>query len=211
MAISKVFINKDRQALTDFLNASGLFGEVTLSNSNINCYDADNNLLAVITIPAVTLYWNETDSFTITLGNQNGVDYAYACANGVMLSVKTGNYWAYIMISKTNNDRVAFIVSYTSGNGASDLTPVTKLFAVAWGDQGGPTVSNDFRFTPNVREQTVLVPFTTYSAYGVLSYTPKAGYFPVSQNYNTGDGRILLDGKSYISNGYWAIRDEEAE
>ena len=116
MAISKVFINKDRQALTDFLNASGLFGEVTLSNSNINCYDADNNLLAVITIPAVTLYWNETDSFTITLGSQNGVDYAVTYENNVKAGTATVTISAVDQGRYTGSKSKSFTIRKASQN-----------------------------------------------------------------------------------------------
>lgn len=222
MAITKKFINADQTKLKTFLEDSGFFGSVTVDSSTqggpyICMYDDDDNLLCMISKEKCRLYWDDsTDYLEITLAtgaSNGGVTYAYSCPNGIMLAChQNQNYNSYVMVTKTNNDKLAFIVSFT-GSSESTGAHVKNFFPIAWGDDGtlahpSGSVYNQFTITPNVRTQTQITPFVTYAEEGTLSYTPNAGWFSASQNYGSGDGKITTDDGVYISNGYWAIKDE---
>lgn len=221
MAITKKFINADRSKLKTFLEETGFFGSVRVDSidvSYLNLYDDADNLLCKLSPTTCMLYWdnNATNHLDVTLANSSGnggVTYAYYCPNGIMLAChQNQNYNSYIMITRTNNDKLAFIVSYTGSNQSSG-DHVKNFFPIAWGDDGtlahpSTSVYNQYSIIPNQRNQTQITPFVTYSEEGTLSYTPNAGWFSASQNYNTGDGKITLDDGEYISNGYWAIKDE---
>lgn len=219
MAITKKFINADQSKLKAFLEETGFFGSVTVDSSNssfLDLYDDDDNLLCKISPTMCMLYWDDNAShhldITLATGASNGgVTYAYSCPNGIMLAChQNQNYNSYIMVTKTNNDKLAFIVSYT-GSSESSGDHVKNFFPIAWGDDGtlahpSGSVYNQFTITPNTRNQTQITPFVTYAEEG-MSYTPNAGWFSASQNYSTGDGKITTDDGVYISNGYWCIKD----
>ena len=219
MAITKKFINADQSKLKAFLEETGFFGSVTVDSSDssfLDLYDDDDNLLCMLSKEKCRLYWDDsTDYLEITLAtgaSNGGVTYAYSCPNGIMLAChQNQNYNAYIMITMTNNNKIAFIVSYTGSSGSTGAH-VKMCFPIAWGDDGTlahPSGSsyNQFEITTNVRNQSQITPFVTYAEEGTLSYTPNAGWFSASQNYGTGDGKITTDDGVYISNGYWCIKD----
>lgn len=226
MAITKKFINADRSKLKSFLEETGFFGSITVDSSTqggpyLCLYDDDDNLLCKLSSAKCILYWddNANNHLDITLANtenEGGVTYAYSCQNGIMLAChQHQDYNSYIMVTKTNNDKIAFIVSY-SGSKESVGEHVKKFFSIAWGDDGtlahpSASVYNQFDITPNTRTQTQITPFVTYAEEGTLSYTPNAGWFSASQNYSTGDGKITTDDGVYISNGYWCIKDGGAQ
>lgn len=216
MAINRVFINGNASALKTFLEGSGFFSSVTADQwNNITLAGKDGHVGALITSSGVTLYWDDNTGnhhLDITFGSYGGVTYAYSCSNGVMLAIhQNSNYNAYIMITENNLGELTFIVSYTSGT-SSGTGHLTQCFAMAYGDEGAlahpsSSVYNPIIITPIVRNQTQITPFVTYAEEGTLSYTPNAGWFSASQNYGTGDGKILINGDLYITNGYWAIKD----
>lgn len=225
MAITKKYINADQTKLKTFLEDSGFFGSVTVDSSNssfLDLYDDDDNLLCKLSPQQCILYWDDNASnhldILLASGINTGVDYAYSCSNGIMLtSHRQSSYHSYVMITKTNLDKVAFIASF-SGSTATSKNHVTSVFALAYGDDGTlamPTqADNTYKptvITPLIRNQSQLVPFVTYAEDGVISYTPNAGFFVYGQNYGSGDGsndgKILINGDLYITNGYWAIKD----
>ena len=227
MAITKEVINGDFTKLAAFLTNSGF---VTADNDSgtVKCYDDDENLLAEITIPAVKLYWKDCVSpLSITWSNMTSaaMKMAFSCSNGVMLTFHTLDTWtsgytAYMFITKNNHEDITFVCTPAPSN----LNPglgrgcVTSFIPLAWTDDG--TICNPaagqwnfmgFQILDTVsglHNQSALVPFPTYAKPGVISYTPNAGFFLISPSYTVGEGAIQYDGHSYLTNGYWAIKDE---
>lgn len=226
MAITKEVINGDFTKLATFLTNSGFVTAVNDSGT-VKCYD-DENLLAEISMPAVKLYWKDCVSpLSITWSNMtsSAMKMAFSCSNGVMLTFHTSDTWTtgyttYMFITKNNHDDITFVCTPIPAN----LTPVqgrgcvTSFIPLAWTDDGticNPTSSKwnfmGFQINENVpglHNQSALVPFPTYAKPGVISYTPNAGFFLISPSYTVGEGVIQYDGHNYLTNGYWAIKDE---
>lgn len=134
--------------------------------------------------------------------------YAAICENGAMISLygvtgSSSNNAANIIITKTNLDKTAIVL--TSGSESVNARFFTNVRSVTRSDA---LPAQALTFTPISAGQTVLVPFTTEATDGVISYTPNAFYMPKGQYYGMGFGKFTADGKTYMSNGYWAILDE---
>ena len=225
MAITKEVINGDFTKLATFLTNSGFVTAVNDSGT-VKCYD-DENLLAEISMPAVKLYWQDCVSpLSITWSNMGAtaIKMAFSCSNGVMLTCHSSDTWttgytAYMLITKNNHDDITFVCTpipdnlATTGRGC-----VTSFIPLAWTDDGticSPAL-NKWNFmsfqikedVPGLHNQSALVPFPTYAKPGVISYTPNAGFFLISPSYTVGEGVIQYDGHNYLTNGYWAIKDE---
>lgn len=133
--------------------------------------------------------------------------YAAICENGAMISLygpesSSSNYAANIIITKTNLDKTAIIL--TSGGENTNSRFYTGIRCVTRDDA---LPAQALTFSPIFAGQTVLVPFTTEAADGVISYTPNAFYMPKGQYHSMGFGKFTAGGKTYMSNGYWAILD----
>lgn len=202
MAITKTTINGDYSALQSFLQASGLFGSVELGTDAVTMKDADGNTIATIEIGlTIRAYINASTSASVSYFNNGYVLYGYKCTNGVLLFVTgTSGYKAHILISKTNNDKVAFIFSSAHSN---TEVSYTTYYCVVWGD----TETSTFSFTKKSVEQTLMCAFATNAAFGTVSYTPNAFWLPFGQYYNSEYGIITIGGVNYLTNGYWCIKD----
>lgn len=129
------------------------------------------------------------------------------CDNGIIIETTytySGDRKFALLITKTNNARLACIFTQ---NRESAITSYlyTKLNHVAIGDS--TTIATTTTFTPEAGQQTCLVPFATNAEIGDTSYTPDAFYIPMNPNYAMGIGKFLMGADTYISNGYWAIRE----
>lgn len=129
------------------------------------------------------------------------------CDNGIIIETTytySGDKKFAILITKTNNSRIACIFTQS---GASAITSYlyTQLNHVAIGDS--TTIATTTTFAPEAGQQACLVPFATNANIGDISYTPDAFYISVSPNYTMGIGKFLMGADTYISNGYWAIRE----
>lgn len=114
-----------------------------------------------------------------------------------------------VLIAKTNNDRVAIIFPSTPPpTSSSPQQYTTALNHVAFGDSA--TIATTTTFTPENAQQTVLTPFATNADFGDVSYTPNAYYMPMHSNYASGVGKFYLGMDHYITNGYWAIKDDRS-
>lgn len=201
MAITRTVINNDYSALQSFLQSSGLFGSVELGTDAVTMKDADGNTLATIgTGITITAYSNATTSASATYyyNVSQTIGYGYKCANGVLLSVTaSGGKSAYILIAKTNNNKVAFVFS-------NAWNANTVFYCVAWGDADVST----FTVTTKASGQTLMCPFCTNANMGETSYTPNAFWLPFGQYYNIGYGTLTMNGVNYLTNGYWCIKDD---
>jgi hypothetical protein len=123
------------------------------------------------------------------------------CANGALIRCGASSTQSDFIITKTNNNKTAFV--YFQGN----VTQLTRnnFRVVAWGDTTPDTTRS---YTATEANQTQFVPFCTDAALGDVSYTPNAFYIPVGQHFNMGIGKLTMDGVDYLTNGYWAIKDE---
>ena len=62
-------------------------------------------------------------------------------------------------------------------------------------------------YTAKAGEQTLLCPFCTNANLGEPSYTPNAFWIPFGQYYSMGYGTLAMNGVTYLTNGYWCIKD----
>lgn len=129
------------------------------------------------------------------------------CDNGIIIETTytySGNRKFALLITKTNNARIACVFTQ---NGDSAITSYlyTQLNHVAIGDS--TTIATTTTFAPEAGQQACLVPFATNAEIGDTSYTPDAFYIIMSPNYAMGIGKFLMGADTYISNGYWAIRE----
>ena len=213
MAIYSFLINNQISGLRECLEFSRLFGSVEdgADTNSIDCFDGDGNKLASFTLTnssiVVRAYVNAQTykQVSVSLSTYpSTVKYGYVCANGVLFG-GTGSYPYPVAIAKTNNGKVAVIFSKNPYSGAGAYE---SYYSVTWGDAAEII---EFSYKSDARNQTVIVPFATGCMPGEVSYTPYAGYLPSGQYYNMGYGKFKLDGAMYITNGYWTIRDKNAE
>ncbi len=145
-------------------------------------------------------------------GMFTGTNDIIVCDNGIIVAstfqnLGYGTRYFACLISKTNNGRLACILSSVANSSTTIL--YTNVQHVAIGDS--TTLSTTTTFTPEAGQQTCLVPFATNAEIGTTSYTPDAFYIPMNPNYAMGIGKFLMGADTYISNGYWAIRDGGAQ
>ena len=214
MSITRTYINGDTSTLASFLESSGLFASVTTESSTVTCKDADDNTLLTITKNSsgdtITAYASSSVSKSATYYTSSYNTYfieGFACANGVILrygATGTTSYNACLLITKTNNNKTAIVFS-------SSMTTIpaayTSFYAVAWGDTAPISA---YTTAANAQNQTMLVPFSTNANEGLQSYTPNAGFMISGQLYSLGYGKATIGSGTYITNGYWAIKDGAA-
>lgn len=202
MAIGKFYLNGGAEVIANWMRTylvPDYFSEVTTTGWNIQCKNGNDTVLLfdpdAYSADRIKAYRNETDFANIGAASLPfGCDYAYTCENGAMIHVSS-NIW--ILITKTNNGRTA-IIGTTGGNSQG-------IPCVAWGDAAPYST---LTYTPRSGEQTQLVPFCTDAPYQTTSFTPNAYYMPVGQYYTLGAGRLIIGNTAYLTNGYWAIKDE---
>lgn len=203
MAITKDYLNtSDLNTLATWMRTylvPDFFAAVTFAGSTITCTDADGNTLLTFGT-GIAAYKSQSASVTLSSSMPTPITYACMCANGAYMHFGTSSTQSDLIITKTNNNKTAIV--YFQGN-------VTQLArnnfrVVAWGDTTPDTLR---AYTATEANQTQFVPFCTDAALGDVSYTPNAFYIPVGQNYNVGIGKLTMDGVTYLTNGFWAIKD----
>lgn len=172
--------------------------------------DLDGNIVFRFTANDFTAYRRNGDNSITTGGGNSYFDTTsiIMCDNGIILdtsymyniSRKFG-----VLIAKTNDDKIACIFSYGGRESSNDNYLYNKLQHVALGDS--TTMSTTTTFTPESGNQTVITPFITNADVGGKSYTPSAGYMPAHSTYGSGLNKFLLGADTYITNGYWCIKD----
>lgn len=205
MAISKTYLGGDLSSVSSFLDSTDLFNSVEFANGTITCKNNDDTIVLTITKPD-----DYTWTFTVSLVGSHtwektyeshGLNYGYKCANGAFLVLNylsEGNMYS-VMITKNNDGKVSFVFpdsysnrSYVCSLTYSDSLPIT-YYTVA----------------QSVAEQTVLSPFITNAPAGTTSYTPDAFYIPFGEYVGRGYAKFTMNGKMYITDGYWAVRDSD--
>lgn len=194
-----------------------IFKSVTYEDNTITATDADDNVVLEIQYGLhgyFRAFRGENNYFSI------GMEYIVArntesdiigCDNGFMLTGKIEDLnldkkdFAFLC-AKTNNGKVAIVYPSTYQTGTARYT--TALQHVAFGDSA--TMSTTTTFTPEAGQQTSLVPFSTNANVEEVSYTPNAYWIAMSANYSMGIGKFRMGGDTFISNGYWAIKDNQS-
>lgn len=195
MAISKTVVTIS--TLADFLESTGYFGEVTYENSVVTCKDSDGNILAKFENSKATAYIDDTTNASKNFLTVY-VRAAYTCSNGILIEYGASGYTTmHVLITKTNNDKIAFIIPNILRVGEC------QVYCCAWGDEN----ANIFTHSATAANQTILRNFGTRNHVGTASYTPNAYTVVEGQYYNIGVGEVSIDGTLYLTNGYWAIRD----
>lgn len=177
----------------------------TTTPTTVNCYVGSTVLLQInISSGKSTAVVNTNSGANKSIGNgTSGTYFCYAqkSKSGLALSLGTSTSFntTPILIIAKDSDGNTVIVAASS---ASSSTLGNKVSAVTAKD---PIVINQDigRVTANV---TTVVPFVCGCGAGELRYTPSVVYFPTAQY--TSAGEIIVNGSRYLSNGYWALKDE---
>lgn len=207
---TRTYINRDLSALKQVLESIGFFDSVEYddaqSPTKIVLKDADNNTLAEMTLNGITVYVSASESKAVTFsGTRTQAIVAYWCGNGALITYEedaTNPYHAYVMISKTNDDKVAFVFSGTVENPRSKA--LCTLYCIAWGDDA--PIAKYENLAATAHRQTVLMPFPTNSP---ASHTVSA-FFTAYGNYFTNEYlEFTLNDEPYFTNGYWVLKDSD--
>lgn len=207
MAVTKTFLDNSVSLVADFLSSTWLFNNVTVNGNAITCTDPDN--IGVFIIEKTDDYaWRFTANINGGHSYQKeytstGLNWGYACTNGAILVLNAGsqdNKFS-LLISKTNQNKIAFIIpdSFEYRN---------KLYCVAYSDT---YPIQEYNISPSVSEQTILSPFITNAAIGTTSYTPSAFYIPYGEYVGRGYAKFIMNGDTFLTDGYFAISDVEEE
>lgn len=219
MSITQTYLNTSISELKTFLGtlvpkyfASVVYTDDT--NTSVTCKDSDGNTIFTVAVD------NGSWTYTAYADSQNYVSktssyakpvYGYVCNNGAMIvcansaiSDATGIRGS-VVVSKTNNNKTGFIISGALSSSASDL--YNNVVTGVWGDVIPLTSNYSYSSGVTNHTQTQMFPFVTHCALGEKSYFPNAFFIPVAQT-RTVFGELVADGVSYVTNGYWAIKDE---
>ena len=209
MAIIKETVTGGRQGLRAWLNTNACpeyFASVSYSSSKITAKDANNKtLLEFDGSIGMKVYKDDSHSDTksVDTSSTNSSFECIKCSGGILINFGTGNTdKGSIIITKTNNGKTAII---TGGASTISAALTTSILSTSWGDATDSTKM--ISFSSSAQNQTQFVPFTTYAQAGTVSYTPKAFYLPATQYASIGYGKISDGTNTYITNGYWAIKD----
>ena len=207
MAIEKIIVSW-RANVASWLNANATeyFASYTMDGNKMIAKDAQNNVRLEWDGDNVKIYKSATVFDTRTANTATAGTYTIAKCNGgiMIIAGSESSHEMSLILTKTNNDVTAVIVGSGTSNRENALT--IDICAAAWGDAEDATKTR--RFYPSAENQTQFVSFTTYAKPDTTSYTPNAFYLPDGQYYSLEYGKIIVNGKIYITNGYWAILDE---
>lgn len=197
------------------------FASYTTESSNIDIYrDTNNNpLFAYVGVTSGgqasacmfrayksgSVYY-DTDYASTDAGKTSAVNKIISCDGGVLI-VGEG---IGVIITRTNNNGICVILRDNYKNGTTGQQyKYQGVRCFSWGDITAEEKS--LTFSPATLSQTQLVPFTTYCQYGTNNYTPDAFWIPVGEFYSIPAGKFTgPNGVDYITNGYWAIRDQNS-
>lgn len=222
MAITRAQVS-NVEALASWMQNNavpGIFKSVAYADSVLTATDADDNVVLKInggTGAASSGYFRAYRA----AGNYLGFDLnafpvttnidIIGCDNGFIFEAHVRNSSGAerlfaVLISKTGNSEPAIIFPATPpSTSSSPQQYTTGLNHVAFGDSA--TMSTTTTFTPESAQQTCMTPFITNADVGDVSYTPNARYLTAHSSYASGICKMLLGTDTWITNGYWAIKD----
>lgn len=142
------------------------------------------------------------DGTFYTIQNITGVtlDYVYSCASGVLFNFQGYANFVSAIITKNVLGHYALVA-----NSQDQYAMDSAIIAISNDDETPPNV---FSYTQYTRKYTTLVSFNSETGGSPVSYTPFAYYIPFKNFTGSGYRIIELDGTCYLTNGYWALRDD---
>lgn len=215
-------------AMRNFFNDNCVpyyFSSVTLSDNAILFYEGDNLIFKIqatyvdsdYILSKIEAWKSVSNSVSRTYSTTQksyfpGTSIAL-CDGGIIVRFGVREYNSPLLITKSNSGKTVFVFSSDSANSASNAkAKYTNIASVAWGDSI-TDVSSERILTFNAVEeyQTQFVPFTTYCQPDTVSYTPAAYYMPIGQYFSLSYGKFISGNYTYITNGYWAVKDASIE
>lgn len=218
MAITQTYLNSSIAELKLFLGTlvPKYFASVVYTGNNntgITCKDSDGNTIFTVAVDngnwTYTAYADSQNFVSKTSGSAKPI-YGYVCNNGAMILGSNSaisdaaGIRGSVVVSKTNNNKTGFVIAAGSSS-TSDL--YSNVVTGVWGDVTPLTSSYNYGLGVTNHTQTQMFPFVTHCALGEKSYFPNAFFIPVAQT-RAAFGELVADGVSYVTNGYWAIKDE---
>lgn len=135
--------------------------------------------------------------------------YAFQCDHGIAFTpMQPGAYDTFALVITKNSKGETTILHTNRFSGNTNTDTIYALYNNGVAAQGLSDVAplKSFTFTRSEYELTTLVPFPCSSAQGDPAHTPDAFYMPHSQT--VAPGKLVMGGVTYLSNGYWCIKDE---
>lgn len=135
--------------------------------------------------------------------------YAFQCEHGIAFTPSlSGAYDTFILVITKNSKGETTILHTNRFSGNTVTDTISALYNNGVAAQGLSDVAplKSFTFSRSEYDLTTLVPFPCSSAHGDPAYTPDAFYMPHSQT--TAPGKLVMGGVTYLSNGYWCVKDE---
>lgn len=172
--------------------------------STVNCYVGDLVLLKMTVVSYGTQYTvrNAAGSERTANNTYQGayVNYGYKCKGGLALTIGIEAQSAFLglFITKDSAGNTTIIVGNSSVGSYSSSAAATAAV---------DRVMKYLSFSQTTGEATTLVPFACGNSPGECRYTPNAFYMTTVQTQAM--GRLVIDGVEYLSNGVWALKDEE--
>ena len=194
------------------------------SSSYVDSYkDSNSNILFTVEAPSSSstaanvfrayksssVYY-ETDwassSSSSSAGKTSVISKVISCDGGVLI-IGDG---IGVIITRTNNNGICIILRDNyKNNTTGNEYKYQGIRCFSWGDMTAEEKS--LTFSPTFFSQTQLVPFCTYCQYDTNNYTPDAFWIPFGEFYSVTSGKFTgPNGVEYVTNGYWAIRDQNS-
>ncbi|MCQ2417268.1 MAG: hypothetical protein MJ071_05605 [Oscillospiraceae bacterium] len=202
MAVSKIFLNNQPELLQTVLQDSGYFEEVIAEEQTLYCnLEEHKTVLTIQKTGSSWLFRFITEDGSAVEQQYTGAQmmYAYGCSNGIMLKLNQNSYFTSVVLCLNQKQAFTVILPSSVLNHTQDIRCLCRTDTAPVS-----TVS----YIENTSGQMILVPFLTNAPAEQISYTPYVFYIPMSANYTMGYGKILLNGKSYLTDGHKAILDE---
>ena len=141
--------------------------------------------------------------------------YVAVCANGAMIrfsryadNISSSNGMTAFLITKNNHEKTAVIATHYTSQSSDQYASLKFTTNVrCFAEDDNPNIV-PLSFHSRVMEQTQKVQFATNAASNEVSYTPDAFYLQCGNIYDIPYNRFTDDGVTYLTNGYWAVRDE---
>ncbi len=212
MAITKTFIGMDFDLWKAFLDDSGMFSSVAKVDSGgvvtLTCNDENGNAVltisktaaATVAFKARTTGGHEVTPASYTLSANYDTNYGYKCANGIMIGMKSNNAELFsVLIVRNNSGALTFVLPNSTASR-------TSFYCVTYEDT---YPVHSYVIGNNNSNQTQIVSFVTNAPAGTISYTPDAFYIPFREYAGGGYAKFTMNGKMYMTDGYWAVRDSD--
>ena len=207
MAIERYGVDNDLELLKVAIDAAAIFGSTEVSGDVLTINDTEGEARIKITKESATSWTFSVKLATGVWYNNTTVtgveiNYAWICNGGIFVNMQgSGSNYAPAILTTTNTGAYALIV--TANN---SYYKNAGIVAVSNDDTDGSQL-NVFDFPRASRSYTTMIPFTTETGGGAVSYTPAAFYMPFASVNEGTYTRVVLDGKLYITEGYWAVLD----